>query len=210
MTTPITTHLSLTGRSFQDEYTATYDTSITSFNVSQNYIHTLVLPDHPLRVLIANVNAFTEIPRQILQWKDTLVELSISNNLIREIPALGDFINLKRLNLKGNKIRNISQGTIPEGLESLSLSSNPLETCVIPYMPNLQNLYLFATNLLEVRSLLCNTPMITELIIDTSPAAQNIGSREIQQICKNIEWLDWKWVKLDTRNTENGTSKLSS
>ncbi len=104
--------------------------NLTTLNLNSNSFNTFALElcslDNLENLVLAG-NKFDVVPRQITQLTK-LGTLDLSYNLLTQLPDLSQLINLLELNLKNNKITDISTSFIDlKNLRRLYLESNQLE-----------------------------------------------------------------------------------
>jgi len=83
-----------------------------------------------LKHLWLRQNKITEIPVCVAELKNTLVTLSLSSNLISELPeVVSELAVLKKLYVNGNKIEKVHASFASCGaLEEVTLSNNTMST----------------------------------------------------------------------------------
>ena len=133
----------------------------------------------PYRLLLGNQNKFRDLSGFDFIGNEQLVELSLQNNGISDIPSLAKFPSfLEGLDLSCNFISDIAPFTnSPPFLERLDLSDNKIsDISPLAHLPSsLQNLYLHNNQIVDISPLTNLSSSLQELhlesnqIVDISP-----------------------------------------
>ncbi|CAG7718947.1 unnamed protein product [Allacma fusca] len=104
-----------------------------------------------------------------------ITKLSLSNNLIRDIPSdtFANFPNLVTLNLYGNLIESLDEVTLPLNIRELNLGLNSLKTLPRFQLPNLQKLKLSRN---ELKGLLPHNFVLTPNLLELDLSSNYISS----------------------------------
>ncbi|KAL5288339.1 lron-7 family protein [Megaselia abdita] len=169
---------------------------------------------HNLKFLDLSYMQLSNLPHEILHASDSLDTVVLTGNLFKKIPAdaLGNSINLKRLNLDENPIVEVGGDSVfpkLEGLEYLSLSyMSDLKTIGVgafSNLPNLKTLQISHNQLLttiSVEAFASYDKKNTSIV--TYPKLENLYL-DSNNLKKLDEKLLYNWQSLQQINLNNNT-----